>query len=64
MKDINVNVVVEISVDMTLNKAEATELLYFLKSAVTAPVIREPGYRPTNIVRRLADAIELGVQKS
>ena len=62
MKDINVNVVVEISIDLCLNKAEALELVHFLKTAVTAPM---PSSKPhTGIVTRLANAITAGVEKS
>lgn len=62
MKDINVNVVVEISIDMCLNKVEATELLHFLKTAVPAP---RPLMSPhTGIVTRLVNAIEKGVDQS
>lgn len=64
MKNINVNTVFELSVDMCLNKAEAQELHYFLKHACTPPLPRVPGENTphTDIVRRLADAIERGMK--
>lgn len=56
MAAINVNRVVEVSIDLTMGEDEASELLYVLRTAVTPP--RAPSIKPyPTIVRDIADAL-------
>jgi len=52
---INVNVITEITIELTLNKTQAEGLLYFLRHALTPPRVSEPPY--TNIVQQFAGAM-------
>lgn len=65
MSKINVSSVFEVNIEMTLNRAEANQLLHFLKHAPSpAPIPSQVGNKTvwkepaTDIVRRLANAIE------
>lgn len=61
MAEISVKAVFELKIEASLTRSEAEELLFFLKTACTPP--RAPSAVPhTDIVRRLAIAIEGGLK--
>ncbi len=54
---INVNRIVEVTVEMTLNETQAEALLYQLKYGITPPRLPEPGKPNTSIVQDLVQAL-------
>lgn len=62
MTTINVKKTVQIDVEMKLSEFDAEELLFFLKTACTAPRPMNQSSPDSNIVRILADAIMKGMK--